>query len=153
MSTLEDVYQKFGFVAEAAQLLETELGNMLFEHRCFAEGLLDGANPARAADILGSVNRHTLGQLLKGLNNRSQSVDSLDSLLKIAHHERNRLFYSFYREHNFRRNTGEGREIMLQDLEEIHCALLDAYKALMTFRGVDLDALIGMRLPTRHLPI
>lgn len=29
MPTLDDVYCKFGFASEAAQLLETELGNML----------------------------------------------------------------------------------------------------------------------------
>jgi hypothetical protein len=29
MLTLDDVYSKFGEAAEAAQLLETELGNML----------------------------------------------------------------------------------------------------------------------------
>jgi hypothetical protein len=33
MPTLNEVYRKFGEVAEAAQLLETELGNMLIaEH-------------------------------------------------------------------------------------------------------------------------
>ncbi len=32
MPALEDVYGKFGFAAEAAQLLETQLGNMLLFH-------------------------------------------------------------------------------------------------------------------------
>ena len=59
----------------------------------------------------------------------------------------------FTREHNFRRNSDEGRALMLQDLEGIHSALLDAYKAVLALSGVDLDAASGMQLPTRHLPI
>ena len=41
------------------------------------------------------------------------------------------------------------------DLEGIHSALLDAYKAVLTLGGVDLDALAKteMKLPTRHVPI
>ena len=65
MPSLDNVYRKFGETAEAAQLLETQLGNMLMMARCMDEGLIESQNPARAADLLGSVNRHTLGQLLR----------------------------------------------------------------------------------------
>jgi hypothetical protein len=153
MPTLDDVYRKFGEAAEAAQLLETELGSMLMMARSIDEGLLEKENPARAADILDSVNRHTLGQLLKSLNNHTQSLDALDALLVKARDERNRLSHSFYREHNFRRNSDEGRALMLADLETIHSALLDAYKAVLTLNGVDLDEMAKMQFPTRHLPI
>jgi hypothetical protein len=150
---LEDVYQKFGFAAKAAQLLETELGTMLLQHRCLAECLLAASDPARAADVLSSVNRHTLGQLLKSLNNRTQSLDALSYLMSAALRERNRLFHSFYRDHNFRRNSDEGREIMLSDLKAIHCSLLNAYIALLAASSVDIDHLAGIKLPTCHLPI
>jgi hypothetical protein len=153
MPTLDDVYRKFGEAAEAAQLIETELGNMLLQLRCGNEGLLENTNPARAADILGTINRKTLGQLLNSLNNHTQSLDTLDCVLSKALEERNRLFHSFYRSHNFRRNSEEGRALMLQDLETIHSALLDAYKAILALTGVDLDKLAGVNLPTRHLPI
>jgi hypothetical protein len=153
MPTLDDVYRKFGETAEAAQLLETELGTILMMARCIDEGLLGQKNPTRAADILDSVNRHTLGQLLKNLNNRTQSLDALDALLVKARDERNRLSHSFYREHNFRRNSDEGRALMLEDLETVHSALLDAYKAVLALGGVDLDEMAEMQLPTRHLPI
>jgi hypothetical protein len=153
MSTLDDVYRKFGETAEAAQLLETELGNMLMMGRCIDEGLLEKENPTRAADILDSVNRHTLGQLLKNLNNRTQSLDALDALLIKARDERNRLSHSFYREHNFRRNSDEGRALMLEDLEVIHSVLLEAYKAVLNLSGVDLDTMTEVALPKRHLPI
>jgi hypothetical protein len=153
MPTLDDVYRKFGEAAEAAQFLETELGNMLLAARCIDEGLLASKNPARAADILNSITQHTLGQLLKSLNNHSQSFDALDALLVKARDQRNRLSHSFYREHNFRRNSDEGRTLMLRDLEDIHFALLDAYKAVMLLGGIDLDAMTGIPLPTRHLPL
>jgi hypothetical protein len=153
MPTLDDVFRKFGEAAEAAQLLETELGNMLLAARCIDEGLLENKNPERAADILGSVNRHTLGELLKSLNNRTQSLDALDGLLVKARDERNRLSHSFYRQHNFRRNSEEGRALMLEDLEGIHSALLDAYKAVLALSGLDLDAFEEMKLPTGHVPI
>src|SRR5215469_3698476 len=153
MPNLDDVYRKFGEAAEAAQLLETELGNMLLAARCMDEGLLENKNQARASDILSAINRHTLGQLLKSLNNHTQSLDALEALLVKARDERNRLSHSFYREHNFRRNSDEGRALMLEDLEGIHSALLEAYKSVLDLSGVDLEALAGIKIPTRHLPI
>ena len=143
MPTLDDVYRKFGEVAEAAQLLETELGTMLFAARCMDEDLIENKDPLRASHILGSVNRQTLGQLLKALDNHTQSLDTLDSLLSKALQERNHLFHSFYRKHNFRRNSDEGRSLMLQDLEAIHSAVFDAYKAILKLNGVDLDAMVA----------
>ena len=101
MPGLDDIYRKFGEAAEAAQLLETELGNMLVVARCLDEGLLENKNPARASDILSAINRHTLGQLLKSLNNNTESLDALDTLLIKARDERNRLSHLFYREHIF----------------------------------------------------
>jgi hypothetical protein len=153
MPSLDDVYRKFGEAAEAAQLVETELGTMLLAARCIEEGLLENTDPARAADIFGSVNRHTLGQLLKNLNNHTQSLDALEGLLSKALLERNRLFHSFYRTHNFRRNSDEGRALMLEDLEVIHSALLEAYKAILKLGGIDLDTMTHVVLPNRHLAI
>jgi hypothetical protein len=153
MPTLDDVYHKFGLAADVAQLLETELGNMLIKHRCVEAGLFYGGNPALASTIFESVNRHTLGQLLKSLNNHTESLDALSDLLSTALKERNRLFHSFYRQHNIRRNSEEGRTIMFDDLETIHCALIDAYKAVLLLRGVDLENLASGDQPTGHLPI
>ncbi len=63
MPTLDDVYRKFGEVAEAAQLLETELGTILLINRAAAAGLFGAANSTAAADLLGMIDRQTLGQL------------------------------------------------------------------------------------------
>jgi hypothetical protein len=157
MPSLDDIYRKFGEAAEAAQLLETELGTRLLVVRSTAEGLFTASDAERAADVHDSVNRHTLGQLLKGLKVDTESIERLDLLFADALRERNRLFHSFYRHHNFRRNSDEGRAIMLRDLEAIHDTLLCAYKAVMLLSGVDLDARVEakpeVKHPTGHVPI
>jgi hypothetical protein len=157
MPTLNDVYQKFGEVAEMGQLLETELGNMLLLTRGIEADLIVNANPERALDIYNRIDRLTLGQLIRSLNDETQSIDKIETTLSTALQERNRLCHAFYREHNFRRNSDEGRALMLTDLESIHDRLLQAYKAVMRLNGIDLDALVDTGgegdMPTIHVPI
>lgn len=170
MPTLDDVYRKFGEVSEAAQLLETELGNILFGE-AVVEGMLvrlpESArlNKKQAEELMDNVNRQTLGQLIKNAKRYTKALDQLEPLLAEALEERNRLSHHFYRQHNFRRNSDVGRLLMLEDLESIHHVLLNAYKAVVLLSGVDLDAVAeksnkardnGERPaadPTVHLPI
>jgi hypothetical protein len=153
MPKLDDVYCKFGDAAEAAQLLETELGNRLIEHGIVEENLVNQRDPNRAAELFREINKHTLGQLITKLKSKNQSIANLEDTLAKALDERNRLFHSFYRQHNLRRNSDEGRQRMLDDLEAIHNTLLDAYKAVLLLSGVDVDKLSVAELPTKHLPI
>ena len=153
MPKLDDVYCKFGDAAEAAQLLETELGNRLIEHGIVEENLVNQRDPNRAAELFREINKHTLGQLITKLKSKNQSIANLEDTLAKALDERNRLFHSFYRQHNLRRNSDEGRQRMLDDLEAIHNTLLDAYKAVLLLSGVDVDKLSVAEPPTKHLPI
>jgi hypothetical protein len=153
MPKLDDVYWEFGYAAEAAQLLETELGNVLIKHGVVEENLVNQPNPNRAADLFRQIDKHTFGQLITKLRAKNQSIANLENVLAKALDERNRLFHSFYRQHNFRRNSDEGRQRMLDDLESIHETLIDAYKAVMLLSGLDLDKLSAIEPPTRHLPI
>jgi hypothetical protein len=167
MPTIDDVYQRFGMVSEAAQLLETELGTLLFGFGIVQEGLLTPTpNKARAAEMLDGINRQTLGQLIRSTKRHTAALDHLEPLIGTALEERNRLAHHFYRQHNLRRNSDGGRSIMLDDLESIHDVLLKAYKAVMLLNGIDLDALVkettphedegvpaGDNGPTVHLPI
>lgn len=150
---LNEVYGKFGEVSEAAQLLETELGNLLLLHKGVEAGLFETKDPEAAARILDQINRNTLGQLLWQLHGNYNELDALESLLNVAKAERNRLIHSFYREHNFRRNSAGGRALMLKDLEKIHDKIIEAYKAVMKLSGVDLDKIHMQGLPTGHVPI
>jgi len=155
--TLDEVYRKFGETAEAAQLLETQLGTMLLLISGAEGNLFSEADPKRASDLYRTINRRTLGQLVKSLNNKTPSLEAIEALLSNALLERNRLFHSFYRLHNFHRNSDEGRASMLDDMEAMHDTLLRAYKAVMLLSGVDLEALIGADVehnaPTAHVPI
>lgn len=154
LPTLDDVYRKFGEASEAAQLLETELGTLLLWEQAIAEDLR-GDDGIRATEIMWGINRQTLGTLIKNAKGKSQPVEGVAALLERALRKRNRLSHSFYRQHNFRRNSGEGRAVMMTDLEAIHDGILEAYKALMLLGGTDLEALANgpFALPTVHVRI
>ncbi len=153
MPTLDEVYRKFGEVAEAAQLLETELGTI---HLC-AEGmehdLFAGDKGELATEIYNKINKSTLGQLLKQLAKSADFSGDLELLMANALAERNQLFHSFYRKHNFRRNSDEGRAKMLEELDRKHETILEAYKAVMRLSGIDLDKLTNVPMPTTHVKI
>ena len=143
MPTLDDVYRKFGEASEAAQLLETVLGNLLLVHKCIDAGLFENPDPSRATAIYDQINKQTLGRLIRSLGKVGASTVGLEQLLSDALVSRNRLAHSFYLEHNLRRNSDDGREVMLSDLEAIHENLLDAYKAVSLLSGVDLEKLVA----------
>jgi hypothetical protein len=92
---------------------------------------------------------------VKNLKSRDQGFDDLEEVLWRALEERNRLQHSFYRHHNYRRNSDEGRALMLEDLEVIHDAVLKAYKAVNLLSGIDLEAMAAVphTPPTRRVPI
>ena len=157
MPSLDEVYTKFGEASEAAQLLETELGTLLLTHKCIDAGLLDHSNPNRATEIYTQINKQTLGQLIRSLDPIEDSIEDLEQLLSDALSSRNRLTHSFYLQHNFRRNSDDGRQVMIRDLQAIHEDLLEAYKAVLLLSGVDLEKLVrefgNSPLPHGHLPI
>ena len=171
MPTLDDVYRKFGEVAEAGQLLETDLGTALLFLGAVEDGTITPAlevDSERASALLRRINRQTLGSLVNNCKRLSNEIRQLEPLLLDALDERNRLAHSFYRQHNLRRNSEGGRAIMLRDLESMHETIIAAYKALNRLMGVDLDALVKQMKtgeaqvadakdsgdgPTTHLPI
>jgi hypothetical protein len=153
MPTLADVYRKFGETAEAGQLLETQLGNVLLSAGIIEADLIVQPDIARATELLDRIDRQTLGQLLRTLNRSTDSLAHLETLLQSALTARNRLTHSFYRRHNFRRNSDEGRAIMLKDLEQIHTDILAAYRGVVLLSGVDIFDHVDIVNPTKHVPI
>ncbi len=152
MTTLDEVYRKFGEVSEAAQLLETELGTILLAIHGVEHNLFAGDKPELATEILERINKGTFGQVLKKLGASADFPGSLDQLFADALAERNRLTHSFYRQHNFRRNTEEGRAKMIEDLESMHETILKAYKAVLKLSGIDLDKLV-IPVPIKHVKL
>ena len=157
MATLDDVYRQFGEVSEAAQLLETELGNLLLDRKFIDAGLVENPDSTAATDIYKGVTKQTLGALIRNLRTTVDGIDETGKQLADALDSRNRLAHTFYLEHNFRRNSDSGREVMLRDLESIHRDMLEAYKSVLRLSGIDLDRLVSEfadgSLPTGHLPI
>jgi hypothetical protein len=154
MPSIDDVYRGFGYAAEAAQLLETELGTLLFQIRCEDLGLLGGDRGTEARPILEKINRSTLGSLLEKIGAETSQLAHVSEELAQALAERNRLSHHFYRQHNNRRNSEEGRAIMVADLEKIHAVIFAAYKIVLKIVGIDLDALDpGAEPPTKHVKI
>lgn len=153
MSTLDEVYRKFGEVAEAAQLLETELGTIKLCAEGMEYDLFAGGKEELATEIYNKINMSTLGQILKQLAKSAGFSGDLELLLANALAERNQLFHSFYRKHNFRRNSDDGRANMLEDLDRKHETILEAYKAVMRLSGIDLDKLTNVPMPTTHVKI
>lgn len=154
--SLNEVYRKFGEISEAAQLLETQLGTLLFLLDSVEDGLFENENPAAAEALLKKINRNTLGQLLYKLRGNCNDLDALEIIvLDVAKSERNRLIHSFYREHNFRRNSPSGLAFMLQDLDTVHDKILSDYKVVMKLSGVDLEKIQMMEQfsPVKYLPI
>lgn len=154
--TIDDVYRKFGETSEAAQLLETELGTLLLAHNCVDAGLFEADDPETGREIYRRIDSQTLGQLIRNLGAAGNSIEGLEEQLAEALSVRNRLAHAFYRQHNLRRNSDDGCQLMLTDLENMHSKLLDAYKAVMLLSGVDLDKLVADgRSPVigGHLPI
>ena len=142
MASADDVHREFGNAAEAGQLLETHLGNMMLEHDVITEKLAVVKNPKRAKEILDDINKHTLGHLLRKFHKVGPTLKTLEAQLEHALKERNRLVHHFFRHHNLRRQTLEGRDLMLKDLVAIHDTLLNAYTAVMLLEGIDLRAMM-----------
>ena len=151
MPDIDEVYRKFGEVSEAAQLLETELGNILVFNEAVRSDLFFTRRQEEARRILREINKSTLGKLIKKLTEKNRELEHSAELFAKALAERNRLSHSFFRNHNFRRNTSEGCSIMLEDLESIHEILMEAYRVALAIGGIDLDSVNLPGLPTNHL--
>ena len=150
MPDINDVYRKFGEVAEAAQLLESRLGDWLLWEIFLRDDLSFDSDQILTPKIFQEVDRLTIGQILKQLKKRSHPLKNFEADLRKALDERNILFHSFYLDHNIRRNSSEGCQIMLEDLEELHEIILDAYIKLLQLSGTDLQYRSQL-LPTEHL--
>jgi hypothetical protein len=152
MASLDDVYRQFGETAEAAQLLEVELGNIALTHNLSEKNLFLEKNTDLANSIFNEINRTTLGQLLKQVGRSTNYIDEVYSKLENALKVRNRLAHSFYREHNVRRNTEDGCSIMLKDLIEMHSILIEAYRELLEISNSKVSD-FEIPIPKSHVDI
>ncbi len=139
MPTMDDVFRKFGEVAEASQLLETEVGNCIF-----------GVSPAdltdtKKAELWRWINgKATLGAQIIRLKSQPTGYsfeisEEVSRLLDSARDDRNYICHSFYLKHNLRKFEEIGREFMILDLCKRHVTILRAWQALLKMTGTTID--------------
>lgn len=128
MATREEVYGKFGITAEAGQLFETELGTLLLS----AQGTMGSwhitPDPEAGRKLVTDINSHTLGRLIGRIRKIISFDEELDASLMSALKARNRLNHGFFERHNFRIDTDDGRDFMMDDLEALHIELFTAWQ-------------------------
>lgn len=130
MATLDDVFWKFGYASEAAQLLEVELINVLIDYE-----IKQGGDIPTLKEKFLKMDKFTLSKL-SGLSREKGLID--DETLQhmtAALRARNYLAHNFYRAHNFAKNTPEGRQKMLDDLKKTHNIIFEAYRKVMLISG------------------
>ena len=153
MPSLDALYAKFGITAETGQLLETELGTLLIADAIKLHGLDKVRNKVLAKKILEEIDRKTLGQLIQALRKHRTVPPEFENELEIALSERNRLNHSFYLEHNLRKLSEEGRQIMISDLETIHDRIYKAYQTACSFVSIKISADALAKAQSGHLPL
>lgn len=145
MVTREAVYAKFGLAAEAAQLLETELGSILLVLEGEKRRWRVSPNPDEAAVFYEKLDKKTLGQILSAVKSHTKLADHLEAEFERGLLARNRLNHGFFHRHNFAMFAAEGRGAMIAELDELHQELLRAYYVAQRISS----AMIGRLLPAQ----
>lgn len=150
MATRDELYAKFGMTAEAAQLLETELGTLLLVASGLEHGLHVKPDRMKALKHLRDVDQRTLGQLLGKLKEYYKFDEALIAQFDLALTARNRLNHGFYERHNYAIQSDEGRDAMVADLEALHQKLFEAWKVADTMTTICFEALkqAGLNVPS-----
>ncbi|EFB5458735.1 hypothetical protein FNW83_22845 [Escherichia coli] len=136
MVTLDTVYWKFGYASEAAQLLETELINVITEY-----DMSQGKDIQSLKKQFLEMDKYTLGKLNYAL--KSRMVEDADTLEYVsdALKARNYLAHDFFRAHNFAKDTPAGRQKMLDDLQKTHNIIFEAYRKVLLISGIKIPPL------------
>ncbi|HIC0800099.1 TPA: hypothetical protein ACW0P4_004637 [Enterobacter hormaechei] len=136
MVTLDTVYWKFGYASEAAQLLETELINVITEY-----DMSQGKDIQSLKKQFLEMDKYTLGKLNYVL--KSRMVEDADTLEYVsdALKARNYLAHDFFRAHNFAKDTPAGRQKMLDDLQKTHNIIFEAYRKVLLISGIKIPPL------------
>ncbi len=136
MTTLDNVYRKFGQASEAAQLLEVELVNV-----CLDYGFKSGQCVDDMRKEFDLIDRFTLEKLIKRLKSLGVINEENCVLIEKAKEARNDLSHNFYRRHGFRRLSEEGCQIMLENLEELHWKIFEGYRHVLLLSNIDIPRL------------
>jgi hypothetical protein len=137
MPSLNEVYEKFGYAAEAAQLFETEIINILRALSVLEHSLHKRPNRALAKKIFDDLDKKTLGNLLfKRLKHFLKDTENIQNQFESVLHARNRLMHTFYRDHGLAKFEEAGRAAMFSDLNILHNEILAGYQTALSISDV-----------------
>ncbi len=129
---LKALYFEFGRTAEMAQVMEIEAGNfaLAFVSLAFDPEKITDDERRYFSAIIDDVNSRTFGNLLKQIRKIGSISEGIETTINDALEKRNHLIHGFFRSHNFRINSEEGRKEMRVELEKIYESLSRAHATL-----------------------
>jgi len=142
MATRDDIYHKFGITAEAAQLLELELGTLLMSCHGLKRRLWEKEKSPEANKLYKKIDKSTLGMIISEVKKNMTVAENIETTLTEALKIRNELIHSFYWKHNFKIESDDGRDAMMEDLENMHDKLFNAYQLSQTMTGIMMNIVI-----------
>lgn len=150
MVTIENIYTKYGEVCHVAHLLETEIGTICAMNHVVMnkEGYEKIDSSERLKKVHKNTYRKTLGQLLGDIVDVINDQNTVDTIFKLAHTERNRLIHDFYYDYREQIESEGGREAMMQDLSKILKIIADALSIANDISEKLMGLLIPVTRPT-----
>lgn len=145
MASRDEVYTKFGVTAEAAQLFETELGNMMLAAKGLQANWMAETDVTAATDLHDKINKYTLGRLLSLVRGVIEIEDALIDHFQAALESRNKLMHGFYLLHGFKIDSDDGRDEMIADLHRHHELLFNAWRIASRMSGVLMDYMLELK--------
>lgn len=138
------LYFEFGRAAEMAQLMELAAGNLALSFVSLA------FDPAKITDderslfraIVEDVNSRTFGSLLREIRKIGSVSEGIEKIIDEALDKRNYLVHRFFRSHNLRINSEEGRKEMIAELRAI-CESLGRAHAILAGMTQTLNQVFG----------
>jgi hypothetical protein len=130
--TLRLLYFEFGRTAEMAQIMEMQAGNLAlsFVSLAFDPSKITDDERGLLRALVDDVNSRTFGNLLKQIRKIGSVSEGIQQTVDEALEKRNYLVHKFFRSHNLRINSEEGRKEMIADLRAIHASLSRAHAFL-----------------------
>lgn len=133
-----ELYAEFGMVAEKAQVLEFEAGNvaLVFLTIFFDKNDITPELTEMFKNIVDDLNHKTFGAMVRQLKKTLNLSDSIIEVIDEALERRNYLTHHFFRTHNFRLFSEEGRKIMMAELKEIQEIIDKAHQMMSTISSL-----------------
>ena len=128
MASRETVYQCFGRAAELAQLLEMEVGTALLALDALESQRFLTPDSQAYLRLRGAIESQTLGQALRRMREKLQSIDDLELVFSEALRFRIRLSHRFFPDHGLSMLSDDGRLRMVTELIDMSSTLQRAYQ-------------------------